>query len=558
MVAASLLMLMGAAAIAIDLSAMRGDRTTDQKITDNAAAAGALAAWDGTGQDACEVALAYVAINTNEIGSLDDTGCAPPTFSASCDPAFAESHTVFSGRFTITVTYPVPDGDPLMTSGILGAPAQASADDGDPCARVGVQMSALHDGLFAQVLGFSEGTTTVHSVARVQLPPEGPPLNLLVLDRLGCQAIHIHGQGGVIVNEVVDPDTGAVFPGVAASDSDASSGCTPAVIHLQGKALLRADGPPGCSGEVTPGTGEGCGLVQVLAEGTPGCNTPACQIDGNNAELYPMPTPLAERLTRMQVDHKYNCWSDYTSPPAGTGWAVDPLDPPQQDIPGCTGDDPHIYQLIGAVGASGPSGHTTWSGSNPCQIVAGDSVTVSGSQWVDCDDFIVEGNVTINGGNVIFQGNVHVKSQGSLRINNTGSPGWAFFRGGTFTKDGQAWLFIHNTAVYLTKSSTIKIAGGSNGKLIWEAPDSGRFEDVALWSDSPITHEWAGQGELRMEGLFFTPWATADYSGISGQNQTDAQWVAHRLVAHGQGQLQIQPLFHHPVSFVAPQTSLIR
>jgi hypothetical protein len=59
--------------------------------------------------------------------------------------------------------------------------------------------------------------------------------------------------------------------------------------------------------------------------------------------------------------------------------------------------------------------------------------------------------------------------------------------------------------------------------------------------------------------VFFTPLATADYSGTSGQNQTNAQWIADRLIARGSGMLVVQPAFGRAVEFPqAPQTTLIR
>jgi hypothetical protein len=62
-----------------------------------------------------------------------------------------------------------------------------------------------------------------------------------------------------------------------------------------------------------------------------------------------------------------------------------------------------------------------------------------------------------------------------------------------------------------------------------------------------------------MEGVFFSPQATADYSGTADQNQTKAQWIADKLIARGQGVLVVQPEFGRAVEFpVAPQTTLIR
>ena len=183
MVSMSLFVLFGTAAIAVDIGALWLDRSADQKITDSAAAAGVLDAVTTDGQAACEAALSYVAVNSDDIGSLDVSGCA--AFPTVCTSA-AHTHTVSSGRYTITVTYPVLDGDPLMTSGIVGASSQPlDPTDGIPCDRVGVEMTATRESLFAQLLGFDEGSTTVHTVATASIDDSDPPINLLVLDRKG-------------------------------------------------------------------------------------------------------------------------------------------------------------------------------------------------------------------------------------------------------------------------------------------------------------------------------------------------------------------------------------
>jgi hypothetical protein len=100
---------------------------------------------------------------------------------------------------------------------------------------------------------------------------------------------------------------------------------------------------------------------------------------------------------------------------------------------------------------------------------------------------------------------------------------------------------------------------GGTGSLTWIAPDSGDFDDLALWSDSPLLHEWAGQANLVMEGVFFSPCAQAEYAGTSGQNQTKAQWIAYRLHARGHGVLAIRPDVDRAVPFIGvPETTLIR
>lgn len=582
MVVISLVLLLGAAAIAIDLAAMRLDRSADQKVTDSAASAGALAAHDSGGQEACRAALGYVAANADEIGALDDSGCAT-AFSASCTPG--QTLLVSSGRYAITVVFPVGDTDPLMTSSALGAPTQSVVtQDGEACERVGVQMSATHQGLFARVFGFDQGTTTVHSVARSYLPPpDGPPINLLLLDRFGCQVMQASGQGGIVVDEVIDPDTGEVFPGEGAVDSDASivppcllDGGT---IDINGNnALIRADGPPGCVWEDPPGSGEGCGFLKTLAPGTPGCNWPACTAGGagpNNPN--PEPTALPTRLTRAPIDHRYNCRADYSTVPADVAWAADPLTAAnEQDIPGCDGPGgPEIHDLIRNVGPLGsPSGSfvgswTPWSSLHPdCTVAPGEGFAVpSGTNvWVDCALLEVKDTLTITDGSLVADGEVAINSSDGHLIldNDNGTPGLLFMRDGLLRKDGQASLSLLETMVYLSKSSRVQMDGGSLGSLIWIAPDDEThpFDDLALWSDSTITtepHFWAGQANLEMEGVFFVPIVTVEYAGQGEQKQTRAQFIADKLHARGQGLLVVAPVVGRAVDFdPTPRTELIR
>ncbi len=585
MVAMSMMLLLGGAALAIDIGGLWLDRSADQKVSDSAAAAGVLGVVVTDGQAGCEAALAYAAINADELTTLDDSGCAA-ALGGSCDPAVAKTHTVSSGRYTITVTYPVPDTHALMTSGIIGATAQAlDPGDGESCDRLGVEISATRNSVFAQLLGFDQGTTTVHTVATAKLDTEdGTPLNLLVLDRFGCQTIDVQGNGGIIVDAVIKLDESGnpigLVPGVAASDSDGSAGCVAdGVIDINGSwASLRADGPQGCPDETATHlvgaytAGEGCGQILTLAPGTPGCapspaNTPACTPGaGGGNRPQPEPTALPARLTRAPVDYRFNCWPDYTSPPGGVGWAVAALTVGnEQDIPGCTAGDPdHIYDLINAVGQFGkPAGFTAWNADlgHPCTVDSSNPgiVVTNGKVWIDCPVFTIKSLVRINGF-VVFDGDVNITSgTAHLDLNNSlGSPGWAFFRNGALTKDAQADLTFNYTAVYMSKTSQLVMSGGS-GSLTWIAPDSGDFDDLALWSDGSLPHFWAGQASLVMEGLFFSPLATADYSGTSGQNQPTAQWVADKLTARGQGRLTIRPFASRGVFFPGvPPTELIR
>lgn len=214
------------------------------------------------------------------------------------------------------------------------------------------------------------------------------------------------------------------------------------------------------------------------------------------------------------------------------------------------------------------AGFRNWNAelSQPCDIPSsnpGISFTDENIRF-DCDPLIVRGSVTITNGNVVFDNDVivtagTVSNPTRLTIQNpAGSPGWAFFRDGILDKNGSAHLTFDQTAVYMSKDSGVTMSGGA-GSLTWVAPNGGPFDDLALWSDSPALHEWAGQANLVMEGVFFSPWALADYAGTAGQNQTDAQWVADKLVTRGQGRLVVTPKFEFPFKVDAvPRTTIIR
>lgn len=590
----ALMVLLGASALAVDLSALRMDRATDQRVTDAAATAGALSVASSNGKTGCETALAYVVINTPGIDSLDNSGCAP--FVAACVATQPREYTQTSGRFTITVVHPVTDDHGLMTPGALGSPTQTlDVKDGKPCQRLGVQITSVTRTTFGALLGVDAAPTRTHSVAIAGAAGgKGTPINLLVLDRFGCQGLLVRGQAIVIVDPVFNPDTGQLEAGIAAADSVGNSpACTQTtggVISIEGgNAVLRADGPAGCANQTgthlqgTQTAGEGCGFIQTTAPGTPGCagggaNAPACTPGSGGANRpNPVPTSLPAPLTRAPVDHRYNCRTDYTTVPSSVSWAVDALTVAnEQNIPGCsTSQPPHVHNWIAAIGPTGvPTGYTRYGSPSSCSV---SSLTFpSGNWYVDCDTFSVTGTVTFgNAGdgvptNVVFKGHVSVTSNGSgVFVNNDlATPGTVFFRGqgplssgskGTLTKGGGAHLTFRYSTVYMAKATRVALAGNGSGQLVWIAPDSGPFDDLALWSDSSLIQDWAGNAGLTMEGVFFTPLAIGQYTGNGGLAQVNAQWVADKLWLGGNGTLVIRPQYGRAVQPPGiPGTILVR
>lgn len=581
-VAAALFLVLGAAAFAIDLSAVRLDRATDQRVADTAAAAGAMEVASGRSVAGCQNALAYVSINMPDLGALDSSGCA--SFSTTCSPSTPRIYEQQVGRYTVRYVHPVVDSDPLMRPAALGAtPRSVIAEDGRACERVGVRIASVTDTAVAGVIGVDSTETAVHAVARAGRPgSSGTPINLLVLDRFGCQSLLVRGQGVVIVDAIPHPTTGQLSAGVAAADSTGTSpACTTAtggVIAIEGNnALLRADGPNGCptqTGSHLQGSvmvGEGCGLIQTPAAGTPGCagggaNLPACTPGaGGGNRPNPAPSALPSRITRAPVDHRYNCRADYTSVPGSVSWAADPLTVAnEQNIPACTGAaTASIHSLIASIGQfNTPVGYTRFGSPQSCSVSS--MSFPSGNWYVDCDTFSVTGTVTFGSGgttptNVVFKGHVSVGSNGSaLIVNNAlAAPGTVFFRGqgpvtsgsrGTLTKAGGATLTFAHTTVYMAKETRLALSGNGSGSLVWVAPDSGPFDDLALWSDSALLQDWAGNAALTMEGVFFTPLATGQYTGNGGLAQVNAQWIADKLWLGGNGTLVVRPQFGRAIA----------
>lgn len=594
MVAASMFLILGAAAFAIDLSSVRLDRATDQRVTDAAASAGALAAASGNGMTGCQTALAYVAINAPGIAPLDTSGCA--SFNHVCSASVPGEYTQASGDHTITFVYPVPNGHALMAPGELGAPNRpVDPTDGSACDRVGVKITSVAAATFSGVFGVTGTPTSVHTVARsVRGGGAGTPINLLVLDRFGCQGFLVRGQGVVIVDAVPNPTTGLIEAGVAAADSIGNNpvcnSSTGGVISVEGNnAVFRADGPAGCvnqTGTHSQGAatvGEGCGVIQTFAPGTPGCagggaNAPACTPGGGGANRpNPVPTALPVVITRAPVDHRYNCKTNYTTVPASVSWATDPLTVAnEQNIAACSGSgSPNIENWIAGVGQfNTPIGYSRYGSPSSCSV--GSMTFPSGNWYVDCDTFSVTGTVTFGSAtsgvptNVVFKGHVSVTSNGSgLVINNSlTTPGTAFFRGqgplssgskGTLSKGGGADLVFNYTTVYMSKLTRVALSGNGSGKLTWIAPDTGPFDDLALWSDSALLQDWAGNAALQMEGVFFTPLAIGQYTGNGGLAQVNAQWIADKLWLGGNGTLVVRPQYGRAVQPPGvPGTTLIR
>lgn len=555
LVAAGLLLLIGIAAMVVDLGGLRFDRRADRLATDAAATAGAAAIDPFAGSQAdtaCQDAWDYLLLN------LEDEGTAPAspncaTFAGSCVPTTARQETGSAGPYTVTFTHPVPDGHPLM-----GGQAPNADFDGAPCQRFGVELNRVRDFAFAGALGSDSGSTTVRSVARIGAGRgKGEVVPLLLLEPIGCDALFTSGQGGITVTYFEDS------PGFIVVDSNGSKVNNPNRCANANEFTIDAKGNEnGWIRAIPTPDGVPSAILSFALSGRPGAQAARSHDPGDLIDpvsdydvsdppesrfrLYPRPQGVSRRITRAPIDWRYNCKPSYP------GYPVDPTDPGLGSIPieGCSGSSgAHIDALVSTYGTGNPSLGIT-NRIEGAECVPTTDRTYVGDWHVDCPGGFIIGNdpitgtgltVSFSGGNVVFEGSIDLRSFGNLNVNaDLGGDRVVYVRNGDIIKRAQASIAMHQTFVYL-ENGVIDLVGGVGG-LTWTAPLDGDFEDLALWSESFEVHQIGGQAGNTLTGTFFTPMANPfTLTGQGGQFQTDAQFLTRRLEVKGQGEVRMRP-----------------
>lgn len=584
-------------ALVIDLGFTRADRRNGQLAVDNAASSSAQTfAETGSSQAACDDAFDFTAA-TLDVDPFVDQDCLllPLACSALTSPVQTSGR---SGDYVLTVTYPVADDTALMArvSAVGNSGIAAGPDDGDPCERLGVELTSRGEPFFGGVAGSTERSTVVHAVARIG---DGNnlerPLNLLALERRDCGAFVLSGLGDVLVASVVNA-LGVRQEGIAAVDSNGSTACggNAATLEATGQGSLIAYGP--CEADPTAECA-GEGRIPLMASFNTGAcdgtaDTPGCR-EGANADIEPMVEASPGLFTRAPLDHRYNCKASY----AGEAWYGGTL---QQPIDAC--DDPTVNSAyvddleayVASIRGMSPSDRLlpangawqTIGGSNPACSVS--DITYVGNVFVDCNDFRPGPNVVFAGGNVIFRDQVTVNSPTSaLRVHapcpspppvapspecappvswsTAGDPfderqsssaaGWVHVGGSLSMNSGS--LTGEFVSMFLGSSSRLNVTGGN---FVWEAPDSlGPFDDLAVWSEGTAVHTLGGNGNIDVVGVLFTGQATFDYAGNAPQIMDEAQFVANKLRFTGGSSLRMAPAADRNVDFpVDPTFNLIR
>lgn len=561
----AMVLLVGIAALAVDLGVVRADLRSSQLVADAAVTAGVvqinpITASDA--EDACEAAWAYALQNLEDEGAPTSIPTCT-TFANACDPAIARDEVGVASPYTITITHPVPDTDTLMAGQALNVNI-----DGGACQRLGMTIERQRDFSFAPVIGVDSATPTVSAVARIAIRPgEDELVPLLLLEPIACDALVASGQGAVTVTYFND------VPGIIVVDSDGSKTNNPNrcgnnryTINANDNQLnwIRALPVPD---PVDPNAIEvPSAILSYALSGAPGAvaahsydpadisgaiNPVAGEPAISWFRLYPTPIGATRRITRAPIDWRYNCKAIYPVYPLdlanpAVGYPIDPC-------PDAATTPSHIEQLQAQYGqpvGTPPIGiGQRWTNSYPCTVdpITWPTLTINetGDWWIDCPGGLIINNtvVTIDGGDLVLDGDVDLRSSGELHLNpSAASDQIVYVRDGDLLKGSQTKLRMDQIFVYL-HTGVVNIGGGAGADALrWVAPVAGDFEDLALWAEAPLTFNIGGQSGNTLTGTFFTPFGNPfSLTGQGGQFQTDAQFLTRRLEVKGQGVVKMVP-----------------
>lgn len=570
-----LVVVIGTAALVVDLAGMRQDRR-QSRLASDAAVVAAARNLDPLGtpnpKAACEEAWSYVHTNLGTtVPSTTGCGSFPTTYPTSCSPIPAVNVAdATSGDVRVRITWPVLSTSTLMTSPDA-APADSTTTDrpvdprtdgnaSDACTRIAVTISQSHEPAFASLFGLSGTKTTVTSVARAAITggPGKPIAALNVLNRTACQALHVSGQGFIRVDSVGGK------PGIIAVESSGAACGTKWVIHPADNGVptgyIRADGPVTTT-PVSDGVGKGIILTWALQPAPTGNPTHAYSTT-DLTKLAPTPTLLTVRSGSKPVTDIYGC---------NSGCSV-PYISDLRTAYGGTSMPP-----VGRVYAGSPFPYNTlpFVPFTTCNVRSSDVIVMEAANYyVDCPSGLnVRGILVFKGGNVVVRGDITIFNNACFATNvpvtSTTAPGACptvvarnvatppstesilYLQNGSISRNGGSF-FAANTFTYLA-SGRIDF-GGNPGTVLMTNPrldpvPSGcdqtcqdkRFYKVSLWGESGGLMNIGGQGSLYLRGVLFVPNSKFNYGGQADQLQEGAQFWADTIENSGQGGLSMAP-----------------
>ncbi len=619
LVAVSLTLLLVAAAMVLDFGLIRFDKQINKAAADSAATAGGAALNQGDGvirpwRGVC-TAIAYLKANSTEMATM--TGSyksgagavvsGDPCLSGSalqnqqCLPSQPSSWAWFSGS--------VDDGRlgvEVKSGYVLPDPAFAddtvlSTDKGDNgaggCDQLAVVVTERQKPGFGSLATSSDLVTRIRSVARTGSESVSEaPVALLLLERTSCQALAVNST-----NTRIDILGVGTSPGVIHADSLGSGTCGNSESVLFGKF------PQGIVARKAP-TGGAPGMITTTAlSGLPGA-VPAKATDGAAnvcAESGTACTAATGRgvVGRAPVDRRYLAGVRSAMGLASTEYARTTASATSAGYRvisgGCGNFSPSAAEAAAAkVFVNCPGGITLNNSTfaNATDVVFNGSVTIKSNQTLSLPSAV---RVYVKGA----AGGTGVSASGSLSINQSSASTCAtrttaprarlVIGNGSFTGGAQANFQMCHTSVLMAEGFTsacplptsttspgtapytnscrgfIDVGGG--GAMDWTAPnlvtakatqtDWDQLEDLALWTETSTGSRIGGGGILLVSGVYFLP--NAQPFTLSGQgtqsNGANAQFVARRLEASGQGTLIMKPNPNDVVTIPGlPTSGLVR
>ena len=583
------------AAVVVDLSSLREDRRAARLATDAAATAGAVKlnalAGSANAQAACQEAWRFLRANLPDSGSASancPTGSFPTTFTV-C-PTDVRTASGVAGPWNITITWPVPDDNSLMTEpnvtglGAYRQPIDPEVDGMDRCGRLGVTVERTRDFVFAGAGGFVDATTANSSVARAELRGQvNLEMPLVVLDQSGCQSLYATGAGTLI-----EVSNNGITPGRIAMDSSGTLAGNPYPGCDNSNQYVAMRNGLGATIRALNGTSGAPGMLFTVAEPIAKAATAAdlCALGTDPSTvtgICPRPTTLF-RITRKYWDWKYHCTSTTTEPLSAA-------------CPYSTSD--YIQQLRSTYNPSVVNAGAV--GTNPAwQVISGAACTVnapvtytSALTYVNCPNFQVRATTVFERGVVVFAGNVDVSggasANGCLRFNYTrpatGDAPCAinpanssvntavtdmtvYLQNGNVTRSNLDFVapqtFIYQEASAAAPYSSnpnrfMDFGVASSGAILITAPTTGNFEDLAIWTENcggrrdansvcPGTaqpnqiNKFGASTNLILEGIFFFPNGRVTLAGQPSYfGAARSQFVSWSLEVAGGAQLRLIP-----------------
>jgi hypothetical protein len=436
--AALVVIMIGIAAMVVDIAGVREDRRENRAAADSAATGAAeflnpLKTIQP--KKACDRAWDYLVANldglTKPLAACSSFNSLPGGVSAAvyCTAAsptmVRDVRTV--GNRTVVIAWPIPKDDPLTAAdesrGFLTpdlAPgdveqafyAERDGSDGG-CDRIGVALIANHKFGLAAGIGAGGTSTSDHSVARFNVK-DGPAEQVAALNVLNtrdCKTVVTTGGGKVFVGPTFRNGEYA-GPGIIAVESDGSGDCSGSATGPGGDRVIDPNTSSGgslvCSSATRldpslPNSGcDGLGVIQSHALDPGGVRA----YRGYPANLRPQPGPEGGIHGWNPVTLKYGCSTAALSP------CVTPGSP----------EPPYIDALVSAYGGSGIptasyaasdplytnpySGAFTAVPANVCASNISTTIVLNAGNWfANCSINIANGGtLVIKGGTLVVEG----------------------------------------------------------------------------------------------------------------------------------------------------------